>query len=77
MRSDCRTAQGLTLTETWYWDMNDVNRAWTKRWQAERGAAAKFPTMVHAGVYSGLTHYLKARFGNESAMLTARRWSPR
>ena len=30
------TAQGLVLTETWYWDMNDANRAWTKRWQAER-----------------------------------------
>jgi branched-chain amino acid transport system substrate-binding protein len=28
-----QTAQGLTLTETWYWDMNDANRAWTKRWQ--------------------------------------------
>jgi branched-chain amino acid transport system substrate-binding protein len=54
------TAQGLTLTETWYWDMNDANRAWTKRWQAERGAAGKFPTMVQAGVYSGITHYLKA-----------------
>jgi branched-chain amino acid transport system substrate-binding protein len=55
-----QTAQGLTLTETWYWDMNDANRAWTKRWQAERGAAGKFPTMVQAGVYSGRTHYLKA-----------------
>src|SRR3954464_9807815 len=55
------TAQGLTLTETWYWDMNDANRAWTKRWQAERNAAGKFPTMIHAGVYSGITHYLKAR----------------
>jgi branched-chain amino acid transport system substrate-binding protein len=55
-----QTAQGLTLTETWYWDMNDVNRAWTKRWQAERNAAGKFPTMVQAGVYSGITHYLKA-----------------
>ena len=52
------TAQGLTLTETWYWDANDVNRAWTKRWQVER--AGKFPTMVQAGVYAGLTHYLKA-----------------
>jgi len=52
------TAQGLTLTETWYWDMNDANRAWTKRWQAER--AGKFPTMVQAGVYSAVTHYLKA-----------------
>ena len=55
-----QTAQGLTLTETWYWDMNDANRAWTKRWQAERNAAGKFPTMVQAGVYSGVTHYLKA-----------------
>jgi branched-chain amino acid transport system substrate-binding protein len=53
-----KVAQGLTLTETWYWDMNDANRAWTKRWQAER--AGKFPTMIHAGVYSAITHYLKA-----------------
>ncbi len=52
------TAQGLVLTETWYWDMNDANRAWTKRWQQER--QGKFPTMIHAGVYSGITHYLKA-----------------
>ena len=54
------TAQGLTLTETWYWDMNDANRAWTKRWQQERNASGKFPTMVQAGVYSGTLHYLKA-----------------
>jgi branched-chain amino acid transport system substrate-binding protein len=54
-------AQGLSLTESWYWDGNDANRAWTKRWQAERNAAGKFPTMIHAGVYSGITHYLKAR----------------
>jgi branched-chain amino acid transport system substrate-binding protein len=52
------TAQGLAFTETWYWDMNDANRAWTKRWQAER--PGKFPTMVHAGVYSAVLHYLKA-----------------
>jgi branched-chain amino acid transport system substrate-binding protein len=52
------TAQGLILTETWYWDMNDANRAWTKRWQQER--QGKWPTMIHAGVYSGITHYLKA-----------------
>jgi branched-chain amino acid transport system substrate-binding protein len=56
-----QTAQGLTLTETWYWDGNDNNRAWTKRWQAERNSAGKFPTMIHAGVYSGILHYLKAR----------------
>jgi branched-chain amino acid transport system substrate-binding protein len=54
------TAQGLALTETWYWDQNDANRAWTKRWAAERNAAGKFPTMIHAGVYAGVTHYLKA-----------------
>src|SRR6201999_2117715 len=53
-----QTAQGLSLTETWYWDMNDANRAWTKRWQAER--PGKIPTMVHAGVYSSVLHYLKA-----------------
>ncbi len=52
------TAQGLVLTETWYWDMNDNNRAWAKRWQAER--RGKFPTMIHAGVYAAITHYLKA-----------------
>jgi branched-chain amino acid transport system substrate-binding protein len=56
-----QSAQGLSLTETWYWDANDANRAWTKRWQEERKAAGKVPTMVHAGVYSGILHYLKAR----------------
>jgi branched-chain amino acid transport system substrate-binding protein len=53
-------AQGLVFTETWYWDMNDANRAWTKRWQAERNAAGKVPTMNQAGVYAGTLHYLKA-----------------
>jgi branched-chain amino acid transport system substrate-binding protein len=52
------TAQGLTLTETWYWDGSDNNRAWTQRWQQER--PGKIPTMVQAGVYSGVTHYLKS-----------------
>jgi len=59
------TAQGLTLTETWYWDANDANRTWTKRWQAER--PGKFPTMVQAGVYAGITHYLKAVAALKSA----------
>ena len=62
-----QTAQGLVLTETWYWDANDINLAWTKRWQTERGAAGKFPTMIHAGVYSGITHYLKAVAALKSA----------
>src|SRR5215475_10597037 len=55
-----QTAQGLTLTETWYWDMTDANRAWTKRWHAERNAAGKYPAMNQAGVYAGTLHYLKA-----------------
>ena len=53
-----KTAQGLVLTETWYWDMTDANRAFTKRWQASR--PGKFPSMVPAGVYSSVIHYLKA-----------------
>ena len=53
-----KTAQGLVLTETWYWDMTDANRAFTKRFQVER--PGKFPTMSQAGVYSAVTHYLKA-----------------
>jgi branched-chain amino acid transport system substrate-binding protein len=60
-----KTAQGLVLTETWYWDMTDANRAWTKRWQAER--PGKFPSMVQAGVYSAITHYLKAVAALKSA----------
>jgi branched-chain amino acid transport system substrate-binding protein len=51
-------AQGLVLTETWYWDMNDASRTWTRRWQAQR--PGKVPTMVHAGDYSAVIHYLKA-----------------
>jgi len=51
-------AQGLIMTEAWYWDMNDANRAWTKRWQVER--SGKIPSMVQAGVYSAVLHYLKA-----------------
>ena len=36
-----KAAQGLVLTETWYWDMNDANRAFTKRWQV--AAAGQIP----------------------------------
>jgi branched-chain amino acid transport system substrate-binding protein len=60
-----KTAHGLVLTETWYWDMNDTNRAWTKRWQAEN--PGKFPSMVVAGVYSEVLHYLKAVAATKSA----------
>jgi len=61
------TAQGLIFTETWYWDLNEANRAWTKRWHAERNAAGKVPTMNQAGVYAGTLHYLKAVTALKSA----------
>jgi branched-chain amino acid transport system substrate-binding protein len=51
-------AQGLQLTETFYWDLNDNTRAFTKRFAAANGG--KHPSMVHAGVYSSVIHYLKA-----------------
>jgi branched-chain amino acid transport system substrate-binding protein len=60
-----KTAQGLILTETFYWDMNDATRAWTKRWQAER--PGKFPAMTVAGVYAATLHYLKAVAALKSA----------
>lgn len=50
-------AQGLLLTTTFYWDRDDDSRAWAKRFYAITG---KMPTMVHAGVYSGVHHYLDA-----------------
>src|SRR6516165_10545824 len=53
------TAQGLNFTETFYWDMNDQTRAFSKRF-SERMKNAAPPTMVQAGVYSGLLHYFKA-----------------
>ena len=52
------TAQGLIFTETFYWDMNDQTRAFTKRFIARNKNV--YPTMIHAGVYAGVLHYLKA-----------------
>jgi branched-chain amino acid transport system substrate-binding protein len=60
-----KVAQGLVLTETFYWDMNDATRAWTKRWQVER--PGKFPAMTVAGVYAATMHYLKAVAALKSA----------
>jgi branched-chain amino acid transport system substrate-binding protein len=52
------TAQGLVVTNTFYWDQNDQSRAFAKRFAAvDKGI---YPTMVHAGVYSAVLHYLKA-----------------
>jgi len=52
-------AQGLNLSATFYWDMNDDTRAFSKRF-GERMKNHAMPTMVHAGVYAGLLHYFKA-----------------
>jgi branched-chain amino acid transport system substrate-binding protein len=52
------TAQGLNFTETFYWDMNDQSRAFSKRF-SDRMKNGAPPTMVQAGVYSGLLHYFK------------------
>jgi branched-chain amino acid transport system substrate-binding protein len=51
------TAQGIVLTDSFYWDMNDRTRAFSNR-IAPKMAGAR-PTMVHAGVYSSTLHYLK------------------
>jgi branched-chain amino acid transport system substrate-binding protein len=53
-----QTAQGLIFTESFYWDLNDGTRAWSKRFAAANGG--KYPSMVQAGVYSSVLHYLKA-----------------
>lgn len=51
-------AQGLVLTEAFYWDQNDGTREWSKRFGEKFGGT--MPTMAHAGVYSAITHYLKS-----------------
>jgi branched-chain amino acid transport system substrate-binding protein len=51
-------AQGLILSESFYWDRDDKTRAWAQKFADKMGGA--MPTMVHAGVYSSVKHYLKA-----------------
>ncbi|HEY2337720.1 MAG TPA: ABC transporter substrate-binding protein [Burkholderiales bacterium] len=53
-----QTAQGLIFTTTFYWDQNDQTRAFAKRMAAANNG--KYPTMVQAGVYASVLHYLKA-----------------
>ena len=53
-----KVAQGLNFTETFYWDLNDDTRAFSKRF-SERMKNKAMPSMVQAGVYSGLIHYFK------------------
>jgi branched-chain amino acid transport system substrate-binding protein len=52
-----KAAQGLLLTTSFYWDMDDKTRDWSKRYFAKIN---KMPTMWQAGVYSSVTHYLNA-----------------
>jgi branched-chain amino acid transport system substrate-binding protein len=50
-------AQGMILTEAFYWDMDDASRAFSQRFLKRAG---HMPTMIQAGIYSAVTHYLKA-----------------
>ena len=52
-----QTAQGMLLTEGFYWDLNDETRKFGKRFFDK---AKKMPSMIHAGVYSATLSYLKA-----------------
>ncbi len=52
-----KATQGMYLTEAFYWDMNPETRAWSKRFFDRQ---KKMPTMVQAGLYSAITHYLEA-----------------
>ena len=60
-----QTAQGLVLTEAFYWDLNDRTRAWSKRFAERPGG--RMPTMNHAGVYSSVLAYLRAASTVDSA----------
>lgn len=51
------TAQGLLMTSAYYWDQNEKTRAWAERFFSKM---QRMPTMVQAGVYGAITHYLKA-----------------
>jgi branched-chain amino acid transport system substrate-binding protein len=53
-----KATQGLQITTSFYWDLNEETRAWAKRYFAMTGG--KVPSMVQAGVYSGVHHYLAA-----------------
>jgi branched-chain amino acid transport system substrate-binding protein len=54
-----KTAHGLTFTESFYWDLNDQTRAWSKKF-AEKANKNAMPSMTQAGNYAAVLHYLKA-----------------
>lgn len=53
-----QSAEGLVITNSFYWDMNDKTRAWSQRFMAMNDG--RLPTMIHAGTYSGILQYLRA-----------------
>ena len=53
-----KATAGLTYTDSFYWDMTDKTRAWSKRWGAKMGG--RVPGLLHAGSYAAALHYLKA-----------------
>jgi branched-chain amino acid transport system substrate-binding protein len=53
-----KDAQGLVVTEAFYWDLNEKTRAWSRRFMEQHGGRA--PTAAQAGVYGAVLHYLKA-----------------
>jgi branched-chain amino acid transport system substrate-binding protein len=53
-----KTAHGLTFTESFYWDLNESTRAWSKRFQ-EKATNKAMPSMTQAGNYAAVLHYLK------------------
>jgi branched-chain amino acid transport system substrate-binding protein len=65
-------AQGLLMTQAFYWDLNDETRAWSKRFYERHKA---MPTMGQAGVYSSIVHYLKAieAAGTDEAQAVAKK----
>ncbi|MGA8198167.1 MAG: ABC transporter substrate-binding protein [Acetobacteraceae bacterium] len=52
-----KTCEGLVYTDSFYWDMTDKTRAWSKRWSAQMNGMV--PGVLHAGNYSAVTHWLK------------------
>jgi len=54
-----KTAQGLSFTESFYWDMNDKTREWSKRF-VKTSPKGTMPSMAVAGNYAAVLHYLKA-----------------
>lgn len=69
-------AQGIYLSEGFYWDRDDASRAFSKRYLK---SMSKMPNMVQAGLYSGVTHWLKAHAssdGSTEAVMAAMRATP-